>query len=232
MTDQLHTQLEALESNTDEMIPAAQVKELITSLKNMFGNQLEGQEGAGADSEMLKDLGELAKFINEAKLELQDANDAGVTGKDLPEASTQLDAIIKMTEEATTRIMDECERVQSTHATMRDRLLSIDPPLDPDAMIGIDDALNDAETSVTRIYEACNFQDITGQRIMKVVKALQDIERMVLRMLVVFGLSHSQLDESSKKELEEDAQLLNGPALPGQGLEQDDIDDILRLLAN
>jgi chemotaxis regulatin CheY-phosphate phosphatase CheZ len=64
------------------------------------------------------------------------------------------------------------------------------------------------------------------------VKALQEIERQVLRMVVVFGLveNQSKLDEATKQELTEDAALLQGPQLAGQGLEQDDIDAILAKL--
>src|SRR3546814_10175717 len=41
--------------------------------------------------------------------------------------------------------------------------------------------------AVTRVYEACNFQDITGQRITKAVKALQHIEQKVAGLPAVFG---------------------------------------------
>jgi chemotaxis protein CheZ len=229
MTEPLESQIAAIEASKGDSVPIEQVKDLISSVKGMFGDHF--KDRATDDDTLFHELGELAKFINSAKKELREVSSSQLTDKEIPDASSQLDIIVTMTEQATGRIMDECERVQSIHNNIRDRLLAMDPPLDPDAMAGVDDAIIDAETSVTHIYEACNFQDITGQRIQKVVKCLQEIERQVLRMVVVFGLSHNEsLDEDTKKELEVEAELLTGPAMPGQGLEQDDIDDILETL--
>ncbi|MDD9912148.1 MAG: protein phosphatase CheZ [Alphaproteobacteria bacterium] len=235
MTDstvQLESQIAAIEATEGDTVPTAQVKELVASVKGMFGDHFNAKQGLnGEDKALYHELGELARFINSAKKELQEVSSSQLTNKEIPDASSQLDAIVHLTEQATGKIMDECERVQSIHQMVRDRLLAAEPPLDPDAMAGVDDAMTDAETSVTHIYEACNFQDITGQRIQKVVKALQEIERQVLRMVVVFGLSHNdELDEETKKELEHDVELLSGPALSGQGLDQGDIDDILETL--
>ncbi len=229
MSDQLQSQIAAIEATEGDNIPKEQVKNLIQSVRGMFGDHF--KETDLKDDLLFQELGELAKFINSAKKELKQVSSSQITDKEIPQASDQLDEIVKMTEEATGTIMDQCERVQSIHQNVRDRLLAMDPPLDPDAMAGVDDSIIDAETSVTHIYEACNFQDITGQRIQKVIKALQEIERQVLRMVVVFGLSHNEeLDEDRKKELEEDAAILTGPSLTGTGLDQDDIDDILDTL--
>ena len=227
----LHQQLTALEQNTSDMVPRAQVDELIKSVKNMFGDNFPPPQSGTDGKKMYRDLGDLALFINNAKKELMTINAGQIAGQEIPEASNQLDSIIRMTEQATSIIMDQCERVNMIFETIRERMLAADPPIEPDAIAGVEDALVDAATSITRIYEACNFQDITGQRIQKVLIALQEIERQVLRMVVVFGLSHkTDLDDNTKRELEEDADLLNGPAMPGQGLDQDEIDDILNTL--
>ena len=43
------------------------------------------------------------------------------------------------------------------------------------------------QDATTRIYEACSFQDITGQRITKVVAALKAIEAKVAQIVATFG---------------------------------------------
>ncbi len=224
----LQNSMDAIANSNEEMIPRAQVEELITLVKDVFG----GHTASVNNNDLFAEIGELAKFINGAKKDLNTAKTGQIADQDIPDASNQLDAIVKMTEAATGKIMDECERMQSVQAMLRERLLSIEPPIDPDAMAGIDDSLNDMNTSITFVYEACNFQDVTGQRIQKVVKALTEIERQVLRMVVVFGLAQKEesLDEETKAELMEDVDLLNGPQLEGQGLDQDDIDDLLNTL--
>lgn len=226
----LSQRIAALEAaQTGDMIPAEQVRELVAAVKEMFGQQ--NQAGNTTDK-LYFELGELAKYINNAKKELQEVKSSNIAEDHLPSATNQLDAIVQMTEQATGRIMDECDRLTMFHNDTRERLIAMDPPLDPDALAGVDDAINNAATSVTHIFEACNFQDITVQRIQKVVSALQEIERQVLRMVVVFGLmeNKNKLDAETTAELQEDAALLNGPQLAGQGLEQDEIDSILAKL--
>jgi chemotaxis protein CheZ len=218
------------QSHKGDMVPASEVWKLLDSVKEMFGEKVDGVHGQS--SELYKELGELAKFINGAKKELQEVRASNIADEHLPNATNHLDAIVQMTEQATGRIMDECDQVSNFHNDAKERLLAAEPAIDPNTLMGVDDALNQAQTSVTHIYEACNFQDITVQRVQKVVKALQEIERQVLRMVVVFGLveNQSKLDEATKQELTEDAALLQGPQLAGQGLEQDDIDAILAKL--
>ena len=217
-------------SQKGDMVPAQQVWDLVDSVKDMFG-QKKGS-GLHATSQLYQELGELAKFINAAKKELKDVQNGNLTDQHLPNATNHLDAIVQMTEQATSQIMDECDRLNMFHTDMRERLISMDPPLDPNILAGVDDAITQAQTSITHVFEACNFQDITVQRIQKVVKALQEIERQVLRMVLVFGLQENddKLDAKTKEQLQHEADLLNGPQLAGKGLEQDDIDAILSKL--
>jgi chemotaxis protein CheZ len=221
--------LEAMQHG--DSIPAEQVRELVAAVKEMFGQHGDKQSGETTDK-LYSELGELARYINNARKELQEVKSSNIADDHLPNATNQLDAIVQMTEKATGQIMDECDRVNMFHNDIRERLIAMDPPLDPDGLAGIEDAIDEAATSVTHIYESCNFQDITSQRVQKVVRALQEIERQVLRMVVVFGLveNRNNLDAETTAELQEDAALLNGPQLAGQGLDQDEIDSILSKL--
>ena len=65
--------------------------------------------------------------------------------------------------------------------------------------------------------EASYFQDITGQRMSQVSETLGAVEDTL-------NFLSDGLDESS---LPESKTLLNGPALPGGGMEQDVADEIL-----
>ena len=71
----------------------------------------------------------------------------------IPRAGLELEAIVASTEKATGTIMDAAEEIMSADATSENYVESI----------------NDA---CMRIFEACSFQDITGQRITKVVSTL------------------------------------------------------------
>lgn len=221
-------QISMLEGSNEEYVPMEQVRELIKAVKALFEGDF-----SSVDLELYGELGELARYINNAKKELQEFQPNSLSEEKLPDASDQLAAIVSTTEDATRKIMDACDDINSTHERVRDRLISMEPPLDPDALASIEDALMEAQTSSIQIYEACTFQDLTGQRIQKIVETLKEVERQVLRMVIIFGLNNEnakKIDEDKKKELQNDADLLNGPQLPGQSLEQDDIDDILNQL--
>jgi chemotaxis protein CheZ len=87
--------------------------------------------------------------------------------------------------------------------------------------------------AVTQVYEACNFQDITGQRITKVVKALKHIESKVDALVAAFGDEISKYkatqpeSASPAEDTMSDAALLNGPQLPDNASKQNDIDALL-----
>ncbi len=79
---------------------------------------------------------------------------------------------------------------------------------------------------MTRIYEACSFQDITGQRITKVVTTLKVIEEKVAHIISTFGPNIPPMAKTGT-HVASDADLLNGPQLPANAMDQSDIDKLL-----
>jgi chemotaxis protein CheZ len=81
---------------------------------------------------------------------------------------------------------------------------------------------------VTKILEACSFQDITGQRITKVVKSLKTIDEKVSRLLEILEDKIPGLPVSEEQDNRSaDAKLMNGPAAPDKAVSQADIDKLL-----
>lgn len=225
MKSDIQKHIEQIESQTEGSVPIEQVKELIRGVKDLFEGRFESE-----DVQLYGELGELAKFINQARKDLRDFQPHLLSEHEIPDASDQLDAIVQQTEKATGSIMDSCEQLEGLNQRVIDKLIGHNPPLDEDVLAGVDDALTESQNHITNIFESCNFQDLTGQRIMKIVKTLREVERQVLRMVVVFGLQNKSVEEDVRKKLEDEAELLEGPQLPGNSLEQDDIDDILNKL--
>ena len=81
------------------------------------------------------------------------------------------------------------------------------------------------QDATTRIYEACGFQDITGQRITKVVATLKTIEAKVAHMVAAFGSRASR--PPAAEAMPDPSLLLNGPQLPAAAMDQSDIDKLL-----
>jgi chemotaxis protein CheZ len=77
---------------------------------------------------------------------------------------------------------------------------------------------------IIKIFEACNFQDITGQRMTKVVKIIKFIEERILSMIEIWGLeAFAELPVHKPDSNDGDMALMNGPQLSGGGISQDDI---------
>ena len=77
------------------------------------------------------------------------------------------------------------------------------------------------------VFEACSFQDITGQRITKVVKSVTYVEDRVNTLIEVWGKDEiDKIEFKSEKEKTEDEALLQGPALEGEGITQAEIDKL------
>lgn len=163
-------------------------------------------EGLSGDSlsTLRQELVALETAIEKTRHEIADTG----TPISSTQARDELDAVVAATREATDDIMNACETLQA---------LSAD--LDADAQAAI-------QAQVTRIYEACSFQDITGQRITKVINLLHVVENKVGHMLQT--LVHEGGDANTPVvQADADAALMNGPQLAGNALSQDDIDKLL-----
>lgn len=149
----------------------------------------------------------LARIMEDARRDLAalQANDMRL--RDLPGATDELSAVVAATEDATHSILDAVEGIEKIAGELA-------------AAQG--DAIRD---NVTRIYEACNFQDITGQRISKVVGVLKDVDRTVLGLMEAFGIALDAKATPSVAPVKTgEAALLNGPQLAGAAHDQAAID--------
>jgi chemotaxis protein CheZ len=104
-----------------------------------------------------------------------------------------------------------------------------------------DDQAEKLMEATTQIYEACSFQDITGQRVSKVIRALQEIEGKIDDLIGAFGddddaarEERRRVRESQREEKRQEAvaegELLEGPQLPENAVSQDDIDALFESL--
>jgi chemotaxis regulatin CheY-phosphate phosphatase CheZ len=155
------------------------------------------------------DIMEMAKAISRTKEEIAAIQpDPDHHGR-IEEATEQLDSVVAATERATSDILAAAEQVQEVAWTMREH------GLDP----GICDQL---DARATDVYTACSFQDLTGQRISKVVAAMRYLEGRINAMVEIWGDGAADADASEYKAKKDP--LVNGPARPGHGLDQADVD--------
>lgn len=136
------------------------------------------------------DLGELRSFIDRriselsaevhATVELMDFSESNLSGQlraireqiagviALPTAATrnsglELEAVVQATELAANRIMEAAEAIGDWLREGRN---------DPASLQSVNERVN-------AIFEACSFQDLTGQRVRRAIQHLQQVETML-----------------------------------------------------
>ncbi|MBU6234464.1 MAG: protein phosphatase CheZ [Alphaproteobacteria bacterium] len=172
--------------------------------------KMEGLSGESLRT-LTKELQDLVTAIERTKAELASARTADLGNKDVPTATDELDAVVDATKGATDSIMSACEAMEKM-------------------VMGRGDAIEQGIIGeVTKIYEACTFQDITGQRIRKVVSVLRQVEGKVGHLLETLGhtVEENQLAVQVEDNRTEEQKLMNGPQLPANAISQDEIDKLL-----
>jgi len=163
------------------------------------------------DAKVYGELREIAGYIETMRHEIGALQVNDLKNTRIPSAGEELDAIVQATETATNTIMECAEALMSADAS------------DPAAYKALVD-----ERMLT-IFEACSFQDITGQRIAKVVETLQHIEERVSRFADVMNAKDIDgfLTEHERARAERKEKfLLHGPQLAGGGVDQAKVDEM------
>lgn len=157
------------------------------------------------DRSIIGEFRYIADFIQKARDEISGLQANDIKDSRIPGASMELDAVVRDTERATETIMSEAETLMNAEPT--------------------DLALYKAEVgaAMLRIFEACSFQDLTGQRVNKVIATLRHIEERVGQFAGALGVTDTDAPVSAAEQRAKDL-LLNGPAINGPSTTQDDID--------
>ncbi|MCO6420046.1 protein phosphatase CheZ [Siccirubricoccus sp. KC 17139] len=165
------------------------------------------------ETALLAELEGLGREVARAKSEIAALRVDDINHSHIPTATDELDAVVEHTAAATNEILDSCEKLEALQPSLSGEAAEV---------VG---------AAVTRIYEACSFQDITGQRIGKVVSALKAIEKRVAAVTQAFGRSGEgaapAAEQAESAGLTEGQKLANGPQLPGGGTSQEEIDRLL-----
>ena len=142
------------------------------------------------------------------------------TGDQVSRVSRELAAIVTGTERATQAILQAAEEIdQAANA--------LSASVKGSHEMGL---AHDVQERVVQIFEACNFQDLTGQRVGHVLEALKFVEDHVARLLAIWHDVEQFKPVVLDAPAEGDRRFLNGPKLANDGghSTQDDIDGMFR----
>jgi hypothetical protein len=200
--EQLVDHLRTNQSTSVNLGDIASVTEVLLATMRRYFNSI--------DTTLYSEFRGLSEYIERARSEISELRPNDLKQERIPRAGLELEAIVTATENATGTIMDAAEEIMSADATSAEYA----------------DTVNEA---CMRIFEACSFQDITGQRITKVVATLTYIEERLHGLQDAWGpdIADADGDAPDDDDIRPDSDLLNGPALDGEGIQQDQIDSLL-----
>ena len=156
--------------------------------------------------------------INRTKREIAVLHGTSFSGEEMAKVNGELGAVVGGTEEATQQILEAVEAIDQAASA-----LSKVNTADQQKLLS-----EEIQERVVAIFEACNFQDLTGQRIKKVMTTMKFIENHITVMMDIWGgvdaiKAHAPVKVDSRGA---DEKLLNGPKLADDvgHASQDDID--------
>ena len=156
--------------------------------------------------------------ISRTKQEIAVLHGKSFNGEEMAKMNGELGAVVGGTEEATQQILEAAEAIDQAATA----LTKVNSP-DQQRLLS-----EEIQERVVSIFEACNFQDLTGQRISKVMTTMKFIEHHITVMMDIWGgIDAIKAHAPPIVDLREgDARLLNGPKQADDvgHASQDDID--------
>lgn len=205
---QLHREIQAAQDAVKQPLSAEDVAQIVRQVVQSLSGDV-----SAADLKFYSELEDLARYIRQAKHDIASIKPKDISTDFIPSATDELDAVVGATEDATNKIMDVCDEITAIAGNCA--------PEFNEKLIGC----------TTKIFEACNFQDITGQRITKVVETLKHIDTKVEAIVMAMGEEiHRAEGAGAPKHVhaaDPDKGLLNGPQLPQNAIDQSEIDRLL-----
>lgn len=165
-------------------------------------------------TKLREEMSAIQTAIHETKMQVVSLHTVKAQVVAVPHAAGELNAVVFDTESATNKILAAAETIEMLAGTVQSE----------QTLDAKNRRAQDIAAQVAVIYEACNFQDITGQRIQRVCDTLNFVEARISRMAEVWGgLDHlAGLMSKEIKSMEEKQAMLgthglaNGPKLAGE----------------
>ena len=187
-----------------QLVEVLRLAQQLTDTMQMFFGSL--------DRSIHEEFNAIAAYIARTRDEIAQLRPNDIKEQRIPVAGAELEAVVSDTEKATESIMGEAEALMGAEPT------------------DLDSYKAQVDAAMCRIIENCSFQDLSGQRVSKVVASLKHIESRVARFAATMGVNDADMSEEERAEAERRRTLhLNGPAQGGPETKQDEIDDLMSL---
>lgn len=222
-----------------ETVAEAVTRELSTAMTKAM---VESEFYQHLNEEMRNGLKGIYREISSASAdeEAEGGADAQETQKLFSDATKQIEEIMQTTLEATESIMETVEVLLEQQLEAGTIIASLEVDAKNEGALARLDQLNSSlEGALTDIITSLSFQDLTGQRLKKVVAAITSIRETVFDLYVSTGLMLKTKEEAPEKDItqiaEESrrkvAEIKNSELKgPSRDASQKDVDDLLASL--
>jgi chemotaxis protein CheZ len=163
------------------------------------------------DKKIYREFCEIGDSIAKMRNDIGQLQPNDLKNAHIPRAGDELAAIVSTTEEATETIMSGAEAIMEADSE------------NPEAYQEV------VFEQVMKIMEACSFQDLTGQRISKVVETLEHIEQRISSFAAAIGDVDGEVmlsEEDTEREQRRKDLILNGPQSQKDAIAQSAVDDM------
>jgi len=151
------------------------------------------------DHKLYEELGALARFVDNARNAISVASPQILSSSaQLPSATSHLSDLSKMTEDGTLEVMRLTEMMQDSHGQIAKDLSAIVEVLRAMDCVtlavrlgNVTSVLAQDDKYLMEIMTALSFQDLVAQRVKKLVTILDEVQRKLMELVVVFGLQGS-----------------------------------------
>jgi len=212
----LLTAIKALQSEV--MMRAAKAQEEAQDNKKaLLADAQEDLDGKLDEVNLLRnEVRALSRSIHDTKREIKAL---GMNDEDkFSVVTSELDEIVGATERATETILNSAEKIDDLAQQLRQH--------SPDQFVT--QLTDEVLENTIAMFEACNFQDLCGQRTTKVVNTLKFIEERVDKMMEIWGEDSfdtvTEPDDVLGTQKAVEGEEMHGPAEHGGGISQADID--------
>ena len=182
------------------------------------------------DTALYEKLGELTRFIDKTiKTISQFSAPMSATTEQLPDATTHLRDLRKLTEEGTHKVMQLVETIEDNRKRVYAQLDALERNLTGDeaaAVKAIRNGMTKDDKPLIDIITALSFQDLVAQRVNKLVTIVEEVEHKLLELVVVFG---PYTKGAGKEEASKASEMLKQlEASKNTSINQDVADEILK----
>jgi len=198
-------------------------------LESEFYKRLNEEMRQGLQN-IYREINQAAKIENENQVETEKQQ----ADQFFQEAAQQLDKILETTETATTEIMDIVEKHMDLQAESGALLADLAKGGDAAPLERLRTVNNDLGADLMRIMTTLSFQDLTGQRIKRIIGAIKKVEQIVFDLYLSTGIQLKAREQAPDKpiaELKAEAtQKVSELKGPQTKTNQGDVDDLLAQL--